>query len=129
MTEKSNGMKKKDGYDFNEYLSIYKKNETEDELVQALMELPADQRNIFILYLEEGSILRLAKRLHVSVQLIRKELNEIKEQIRDRYELLKSENKNRTVIAMYFDVLAEPCIPANLLYITDCTRYNGCMGG
>ena len=91
MTEKSNGMKKKDGYDFNEYLSIYKKNETEDELVQALMELPADQRNIFILYLEEGSILRLAKRLHVSVQLIRKELNEIKEQIRDRYELLKCE--------------------------------------
>lgn len=84
-------MKKKDGYDFNEYLSTYKKNETEDELVQALMELQADQRNIFILYLEEGSILRLAKRLHVSVQLIRKELNEIKEQIRDRYELLKSE--------------------------------------
>lgn len=84
-------MKKKDGYNFNEYLSTYKKNETEDELVQALMELPADKRNIFILYLEEGSILRLAKRLHVSVQLIRKELNEIKEQIMDRYELLKSE--------------------------------------
>lgn len=83
-------MKKKDGYKFNEYLDCYKKNETEDELVQALMELPADQRNIFILYLEEGSILRLAKRLHVSVQLIRKQLNEIKDIIQDRYELLKS---------------------------------------
>lgn len=83
-------MKKKDGYNFNEYLDCYKKNETEDELVQALMELPADQRNIFILYLEEGSILRLAKRLHVSVQLIRKQLNEIKDIIQDRYELLKS---------------------------------------
>ena len=90
MTEKSNGMKKKDGYKFNDYLDCYKKNETEDELVQALMELPADQRNIFILYLEEGSILRLAKRLHVSVQLIRKQLNEIKDIIQDRYELLKS---------------------------------------
>lgn len=83
-------MKKKDGYKFNEYLDCYKVNETEDELVQALMELPADQRNIFILYLEEGSILRLAKRLHVSVQLIRKQLNEIKDIIQDRYELLKS---------------------------------------
>lgn len=83
-------MKKKDGYKFNDYLDCYKKNETEDELVQALMELPADQRNIFILYLEEGSILRLAKRLHVSVQLIRKQLNEIKDIIQDRYELLKS---------------------------------------
>ena len=83
-------MKKKDGYKFNEYLDCYKKNESEDELVQALMELPADQRNIFILYLEEGSILRLSKRLHVSVQLIRKQLNEIKDIIQDRYELLKS---------------------------------------
>lgn len=81
-------MKKKDGYDFRELLKAFEKNETESELVQALMELPADKRNIFILYLEEGSIIRLSKRLHVSVQLIRRQLNEIKEIIRDRYELL-----------------------------------------
>ena len=83
-------MKKQDGYDFTEYIEAFEANTSEDELVQALMELPLDKRNIFIMYLQEGSILRLAKRLRVSVQLIRRELNEIKDQIRDRYELLKS---------------------------------------
>ena len=82
-------MKNKDGYDFLEYLEAYEANTTEDELVQALMELPLDKRNLFIMYLQEGSILRLAKKLKVSVQLIRRELNDIKEQIRDRYEALK----------------------------------------
>ena len=83
-------MKKQDGYDFQEYLEAFEANTSEDELVQALMELPLDKRNIFIMYLQEGSILRLAKRLRVSVQLIRRELNEIKGQIRDRYEALKT---------------------------------------
>ena len=83
-------MKKQDGYDFTEYIEAFEANTSEDELVQALMELPLDKRNIFIMYLQEGSILRLAKRLRVSVQLIRRELNEIKDQIRDRSELLKS---------------------------------------
>lgn len=83
-------MKKQDGYDFQEYIEAFEANTSEDELVQALMELPLDKRNIFIMYLQEGSILRLAKRLRVSVQLIRRELNEIKDQIRDRYELLKT---------------------------------------
>lgn len=82
-------MKKQDGYDFHEYIDAFEANPTEDELVQALMELPLDKRNIFVMYLEEGSIIRLARKLHVSVQLIRRELNEIKEQIRDRYEALK----------------------------------------
>lgn len=82
-------MKNRDGYDFLEYLEAYEANTTEDELVQALMELPLDKRNLFIMYLQEGSILRLAKKLKVSVQLIRRELNDIKEQIRDRYEALK----------------------------------------
>lgn len=83
-------MRKQDGYDFQEYIEAFESNTSEDELVQALMELPLDKRNIFIMYLQEGSILRLAKRLRVSVQLIRRELNEIKDQIRDRYEALKT---------------------------------------
>ncbi len=71
-----------------ELLKDYNKNETESELVQALMELPVDKRNFFIIYLEEGSIIKVAKRMNVSVQVVRRELNEIKDQIKDRYEAL-----------------------------------------
>ena len=83
-------MKKKAGYEFYEYMEAFQENETEDELVQALMELPPDKRNLMIMYVEEGSIMRLAKKLRVSVQLARREINEIKDIIKDRYDLLTS---------------------------------------
>lgn len=83
-------MKSADGnkLTFEDYLTDFQKNETESELIQALMELPIDKRNLFIMYLEEGSILRLAKKLRVSAQITRRAIAEIKDLIKDRYEAL-----------------------------------------
>lgn len=83
-------MKQMDGnkLTFEDYLIDFQKNETESELIQALMELPIDKRNLFIMYLEEGSILRLAKKLRVSAQITRRAIAEIKDLIKDRYEAL-----------------------------------------
>lgn len=83
-------MKSTDGnkLTFEDYLTDFQKNETESEIIQALMELPIDKRNLYIMYLEEGSILRLAKKLRVSAQITRRAINEIKDMIKDRYEAL-----------------------------------------
>lgn len=83
-------MKNTDGnkLTFEDYLIDFQKNETESELIQALMELPIDKRNLYIMYLEEGSILRLAKKLRVSAQITRRAIAEIKDMIKDRYEAL-----------------------------------------
>lgn len=83
-------MKNTDGnkLTFEDYLTDFQKNETESELIQALMELPIDKRNLYIMYLEEGSILRLAKKLRVSAQITRRAIAEIKDMIKDRYEAL-----------------------------------------
>lgn len=75
---------------FSEMLTQYRENPDEDELVEALMMLPVTDRNLFIIYMEQGSLVKTAQHLKVSVQTLRREIRRIKEQIKINHEQLLS---------------------------------------
>lgn len=83
----SNGTRKM-GMTYKELHDTFNANETENEYVQALNELTADKRNLMILYLEIGTVTGLARKMNVSPSVMRRMINEIKEDIKDRGDAL-----------------------------------------
>lgn len=73
---------------YKELNDTFNANETENEYVQALNELPADKRNLMLLYLEIGTVTGLARKMNVSPSVMRRMINDIKEDIKDRGDAL-----------------------------------------
>ena len=64
----------------------YTANYTEDDLVYALNDLPADERNLMIQFIECGCFYSKLARLHnISTQLLKRRLNDIREHLIEIY--------------------------------------------
>ena len=64
-----------------ELMEAYRENADENDSVQALMMLPPDKRNLFILHVQYGNVAKLARHLNVSPNTLRNMLERIKQMI------------------------------------------------
>lgn len=70
---------------FEELSSIYAENEKDDNLVDALNELPSPERNLFIMFIECGCHYKaLARRMNCNDQTIRRYIFNIRKKIIDK---------------------------------------------
>lgn len=81
----------KDGMSFRDIEQAFNSN-ADDDLVRAFNDLDFEDRCLFILYLECGSVTALSKRMRVSAQVLRRRINDIKERVRDRFDLIMDIN-------------------------------------
>ena len=62
----------------------YQLNTDENDAVEALNRLPADERNLMILYIEcNAHYTEVARKTHLSVQTIKEHVDNIKEKLKD----------------------------------------------
>lgn len=62
-------------------------NYTENDLIYALNDLPADERNLMIQFIEcDCFYSKLARRHNISTQLLKRRLNEIRQHLIEIYE-------------------------------------------